>query len=143
MPKPIEEIKYLPKRPLHEEAEDLARKVLSNLLGISLYKEDLKIFGKLKEFDLVNIKARIVGDVKRLTTKGVASAEEADMCKYVWLMEKLEASTGWKWRKIIVGVGWREIFERFARNYNPWLSDVEIYFMDDKGNIHKIRDKGK
>ena len=141
MPKRIEEIKHFPKRPPHEEAEDLARKVLSNLLGIPLYKDDLKIFGKPKEFDLVNIKTRIVGDVKRLTTKGVASAEEADMCKYVWLMEKLEASTGWKWRKIIVGVGWREIFERFARNYDPWLGNLEIYFMDEKGNIHKIRDK--
>jgi hypothetical protein len=108
-----------------------------------LYKENLKILGKPKEFDLVNIKARIVGDVKRLTTKGVASAEEADMCKYVWLMEKLEASTGWKWRKIIVGVGRREIFERFSRNYDPWLGDLEMYFMSEKGSLDKIRDSTK
>jgi hypothetical protein len=141
MPKSLEEMKHLPKRPPHEEAEDLARKVLSSCLGVPLHKENLEIFRKAKEFDLVNIKERIVGDVKRLTTKGVASAEEADMCKYVWLMEKLEASTGWKWRKIIVGAGWREIFERFARNYDPWLGNLEIYFIDEKGNIRKIRDK--
>jgi len=143
MPKSLEEMKHLPKQPPHEEAEDLARKVLSSRLGIPLYKEDLKIFGKAKEFDLVNIKERIVGDVKRLTTKGVASAEEADMCKYVWLMEKLETSTGWEWRKIIVGVGWREIFERFARNYNPWLGNLEIYFIDEKGSLHNIRNSTK
>jgi len=143
MPKSLEEMKHLPKRPPHKEAEDLARKVLSSLIGVPLHKEDLKIFGKAKEFDLVNIKGRIVGDVKRLTTKGVASAEEADMCKYVWLMEKLETSTGWHWRKIIVGVGWREIFERFARNYDPWLGNLEIYFMDEKGSLHKIRNSTK
>lgn len=143
MPRAFEEFKDLLKRPPHEEAEEVARKVLSTLFGVPLYKENLKIFGKPKEFELVNIKERIVGDVKRLTTKGVASAEEADMCKYVWLMEKLEASTGWKWRKIIVGVGWREIFERFARNYNPWLGDLKIYFMDEKGSVEKIRESTK
>lgn len=33
-----------------------------------------------------------------------------------------------------------EIFEKLARSYNPWLSDVEIYIMDDKVDVHKIRD---
>ena len=127
------------RKPPFEEAEDLAKEKMSHVFGVPLDKEKLKIFGKLKEFDLVNIRARVVGDVKRLTTETVASAEEADMCKYVWLMEKLEASTGWKWRKFIVGFGNRRIFDRFAKNYNPWLDDVEIYFIDHKSQVHKLR----
>jgi hypothetical protein len=139
MPKTIEEAKRFSKRPAFKEAEEQAKVALSNLLGITLQKEKLTISGKSKEFDLVNIKARVVGDVKRLTAKGVTSAEEADMCMYVWLMEKLEESTGWKWRKFIVGIGRRSIFERFARNYGPWLGDVEIYFIGDKGKVSKLR----
>ena len=141
MPRTIKELKRFSWRPAFKEAEEQAKVALSNLLGVRLQKEKLMILGKPKEFDLVNIKARIVGDVKRLTAKGVTSAEEADMCMYVWLMEKLEASTGWKWRKFIVGVGRWSIFERFARNYDPWLGNVEIYFIDDRGKVSKLRNR--
>ena len=44
-----------------------------------------------------------------------------------------------KWRKIIVGAGNRKTFETFARRYDPWLEDVEIYFINNTGNIIKLR----
>jgi len=48
-------------------------------------------------------------------------------------MEKLEESSDSN----------RKIFERYAKNYHPWLGDVEIYFVSDEGEIQKIRDAAK
>ena len=138
MPLPPEKVKYLPRRRPFEKAEEEARRALTELLGIPLTKEKLLIFGKRKEFDLVNIKARVVGDVKRYTTKN-PTAEMKEISEYVWLMEKLEASTKWKWRKIIVGAGERSIFEKYVRNYDAWLGDVEIFFLNSKRKLHKLR----
>jgi len=123
------------------DEEEWIREAVSKFLGIRLMKEKLWIFGKEKEFDLVNIDARIVGDIKSYRYSGdMPSAEFSALCEYVWLMEKLEESSGSKWRKIIVGSGNVEIYERYARKYHPWLGDVEIYFINDKGKIKKIRD---
>ena len=47
-------------------------------------------------------------------------------------MEKLEKSSGERLRKIIVGSGNKETFERYTREYDLWLDDVEIYFVDEK-----------
>ena len=55
-------------------------------------------------------------------------------------MEKLEKSSGSKWRKIIVGSCNRKTFENYAKKYHPWLGNVEIYFIDDEGKVQKIRD---
>jgi len=123
--------------------EDVVREIMSDFLKIPLYKERLNIFGKFKEFDLVNVAYRVVGDIKGFTYKGEAAAEFSNIFEYVCLMEKLEQYTGKKWRKIIVGYGRREIFERFKRRYDPWLGDLEIYFVDITGKkkyeIYKIR----
>jgi len=119
--------------------EDVARRVISEFLDVPLYKERVNIFGKFKEFDLVNVAQRIVGDIKGFTYGGVAAAEFSNIVEYVWLMEKLEQYTGVKWRKIIVGYGRCEIFERFKRRYDPWLGDLEIYFIDEKLKVHRIR----
>jgi len=119
--------------------EDVARRIISEFLSIPLYKERIDIFGKLKEFDLVNIGYRVIGDIKGFTYSGPAAAEFSNIIEYVWLMEKLEKYTNVKWRKIIVGYGRREIFERFRKRYDPWLEDLEIYFIDEKLKVHKIR----
>jgi len=141
-------VETVPKRPSKAEVfsaqEEWIREVLSKFLGIRLVKEKLSIFGKEKEFDLVNIDARIVGDIKSYGYSGdTPSAEFSALCEYVWLMEKLEESSGSKWRKIIAGSGNEKIFKRYAKNYHPWLGDVEIYFISDKGKIQKIRDAVK
>lgn len=119
--------------------EERARKIMSRYLGISLYKKKLNINGKYKEFDMVNLEHRVVGDFKRFTYRGQASAEMSNLVEYVWLMEKLEKYTGVKWRKIIVGAGNKETFKKFSRRYDPWLEDLEIYFITENGEVVKIR----
>jgi len=124
--------------------EEQIREVMSRFFGIPLSKEKLSIFGKEKEFDIVNIEAKMVGDIKSYTYSGATpSAEFSTLCEYVWLMEKLEESSGIKWRKILVGSGNRDTFKKYAKNYHPWLGNVEIYFVDEKGEVQKIRDAVK
>lgn len=122
------------------DPEAIARKVMEKYLGVKLEKKKLNIFGKYKEFDLVNIEKGIVGDVKFYTFKGgVPAAQFSNISEYVWLMEKLEQSSGRKWRKFIVGLGNRNTFESYAKRYGPWLGDVEIYFIDDNGKLIELR----
>ncbi len=119
--------------------EDDARRIMSWYLGVPLYKERLEINGKYKEFDLVNIIHRIVGDFKNFKYKGQAMAEMSNIIEYIWVMEKLEKFTGTKWRKIIVRAGNRKTFEKFAKRYDPWLEDVEIYYIDNEHRVIKLR----
>jgi hypothetical protein len=107
--------------------------------GVKLEKKRLNIFGKYKEFDLVNVEHAIVGDVKFYQFRGNPSAQFSTLSEYVWLMEKLEQFTGRKWRKFIVGLGNKETFERYAKIYSPWLGDVEIYFINDDRNLEILR----
>jgi len=124
--------------------EERIRRVISNFLRMPLFKEKLSIFGKEKEFDIVNIEEKVVGDIKIYRYSGsTPSAEFSTISEYVWLMEKLEASSQSRWRKIIVGSGKKEIFEKYAKNYHPWLSNVEIYFVNDRREVFKIRDSVK
>ena len=120
--------------------EEKARRIISEYLGIPLYKARLNVCGKYKEFDIVNVGSRIVGDIKGFTFKGqVASAEYSNLIEYLFIMERLEKCTREKWRKIIVGYGRRKIFEDFARRYNPWLGNLEIYFIKEDGSVQRIR----
>jgi len=52
---------------------------------------------------------------------------------------KLEKSSDRKWRKLIVGMGNRETFEKYAKLYGPWLGDLEIYFIDNNKKLWNIR----
>ena len=113
------------------DPEDVAKRVMERHLGVKLEKRKLNILGKYKEFDLVNVECSIVGDVKCFKFKGSApSAAFSNISECVWLMEKLEQSTGKRWRKMIVGMGNRETFVKYAKRYGPWLGDLEIYFID-------------
>ena len=82
------------------DAESIAKEVMEDYLGVMLEKRNLNIFGKYKEFDLVNLEEAIVGDVKYYTFKGYPSAEFSTISEYIWLMEKLEQSSGRKWEKV-------------------------------------------
>lgn len=120
-------------------SEQRMAKIMSEFLDIQLTKEKLEIFGKQKEFDLVNREHRTVGDIKRPEYRGIPSGVKDSISRDIWLMEKLEASTGEAWKKIIVGWGNRKIFDSYADNYDLWLGDVEIYFIDNEEKVHKIR----
>lgn len=123
----------------HNITEEEARMIISKHIGVPLYKRRVNISGKHKEFDLVNLEYRIVGDFKNFKYKGQASAEMSNIIEYVWLMEKLEKFTGTKWRKMIVGAGNEKTFETFARRYNKWLGDIEIYFISTNKKVKRIR----
>ena len=88
---------------------------------------------------MVSIVHKVIGGFKYLQYKGSAEAEMSNLAGYVWLMEKLEKYTGTKWRKVIVGAGNRKIFEAFARRYNPWLEDIEIYYITPSCQVVRIR----
>lgn len=134
---PTEVLEKIPER---EDTDKKAAEIMSKFLDIPLTKQRFEIYGKRKEFDVANVEHEIVGDVKNLGYKGSSpSAQMEFMSEHIWLMEKLEASTGKKWRKMIVGLGNRQIFETYKRRYDPWLGDVEIYFIDDEDKVHKIR----
>ena len=122
-----------------ENPEEIAKEVMEKHFGVKLEKRRLNIFGKYKEFDLVNVEEAIVGDVKRYTFKGHPAAEFSAISEYIWLMEKLEQSSGRKWRKFIVGLGNKEVFEKYVKLYNPWLGDTEIYFIDQDKNLEILR----
>jgi len=136
---PVEEVRNMPQREDRKIIEKRAARVMSESLGIPLTKQRLEIYGKYKEFDVVNVEHRIVGDVKKFDYEGDSPSGQMDfMSQHIRLMEKLEESTGKKWKKMIVGLGNRKVFETYARRNNPWLEDVEIYFIDN-GKVEKIR----
>ena len=105
------------------------------------------IISFISAFESGNMVVMLFVGVVALERTGVSgatpSAEFSAICEYVWLMEKLEESSSSKWRKIIVGSGNRETFEKHAKNFHPWLGNVEIYFVDNEGKVKKIRNAVK
>lgn len=78
-------------------------------------------------------------DFKHFRYTGPAIAEMSNIVEYIWVMEKLEKYTGSKWRKVIVGAGNKKTFQTFARRHNPWLEDVEIYFIEEDRKVTRLR----
>jgi len=130
----------LPEESPQKAEEERVRRAVSQFLSVPLRKLKLGVFNKQKEFDLVNVEARIVGDVKSYRASNYeASGKKATMSECIWLMEKLEASTSCKWRKIIAGSGDITFFRKYAKSHGTWLGDVEIYFVSASGKVDKIR----
>ena len=42
-------------------------------------------------------------------------------------------------KKFIVGLGNKDTFEMYAKQYGPWLGDVEIYFINEDRKLEIIR----
>ena len=119
-----------------------ARKAIENELGIQLPSEKVNINGKFKNFDLVNIKNKVVGDVKHYkTTVGGnrPSAKISILNEYVWIMQLLEKFENTKWRKLFVVGEDMNMIKKYIVEFEQWLGDVEFYYYSEKTGIKKIR----
>ncbi len=119
-----------------------ARRAIEEELKITLSGEKVNINGKFKNFDLVNIKNKIVGDVKHYkTTEGGnrPSAKISILNEYVWIMQMLEKFDGTKWRKLFVVGEDMEMIKKYIVEFEKWLGDIEFYYYSQQTGIKKIR----
>jgi len=63
------------------DSERIAKEIMKSNFGVNLEKDRLNIFGKYREFDLVNIEHTVVGDIKFLPVK--ASAQFSTCYEYI------------------------------------------------------------
>ena len=85
--------------------EENARKAIEEELKMKLPSQKVAINGKFKNFDLVNLENKVVGDVKhyKMTSGGNRpSAKFSTLNEYVWLMQLLEKFENTKWKKLFV-----------------------------------------
>jgi hypothetical protein len=119
-----------------------ARKAIENELGIQLPSEKVNINGKFKNFDLVNSKNKVVGDVKHYKTTAGGnrpSAKISILNEYVWIMQLLEKFENTKWRKLFVVGEDMNMIKKYIVEFEQWLGDVEFYYYSEKTGIKKIR----
>jgi len=122
--------------------EKSARVAIEQELEMSLSSGKVNINGKFKNFDLVNIENKVVGDVKYYkTTSGGnrPSAKFSIMNEYVWLMQLLEKFENSKWRKLFVVGEDLPMIKNYIKEFDCWLGDIEFYFYADNKKILKIR----
>ena len=125
-----------------QQFENVARKALEDELGCILNGGKININGKVKDFDLLNIDEKIVGDVKhyKMTSGGNnPSAKFSVLNEYSWLMQKLEQYQKQKWRKIFVIGEDLTVVKKYISTFDAWLDDIEIYFCDADGKLTKMR----
>ena len=125
-----------------QQFENIARKLIESELGIILNSGKISINGKTKDFDLLNIDEKIVGDIKhyKMTSGGNnPSAKFSVLNEYAWLMQKLEQFDNQKWKKIFVIGQDRKVVEKYISTFDLWLDDIEIYFCDSDSTLEKMR----
>ena len=111
-----------------------ARKAIEEELGIQLPSEKVNINGKFKNFDLVNVENKVVGDVKHYkTTSGGnrPSAKFSTLNEYVWLMQLLEKFDKVKWKKLFVVGEDIEMIKKYITEFEKWLGDIEFYYYSE------------
>lgn len=122
--------------------EEKARKAIEKELKIQLQCRKVNINGKFKNFDLVNLESKIVGDVKYYkTTSGGnrPSAKFSILNEYVWLMQLLEKFDNTKWKKLFVIGEDLEMIKKYIIEFEKWLGDIEFYYYSEQTGIKKIR----
>ncbi len=109
--------------------------------GCTLDCGEIKINGKPRCFNLLNVDERIVGGIKQYYKTVSGNAPEGKLSalgEYAKLMQRLEQSTKRKWRKLLVIVDPAVIKIYITRN-GAWLDGLEIYPCDEKGRLTKYR----
>jgi len=122
--------------------EEKARKAIEEELKIKLPSEKVNINGKFKNFDLVNVENKVVGDVKHYkTTSGGnrPSAKISILNEYVWIMQLLEKFDNTKWRKLFVVGEDMDMIKKYIIEFDKWLGDIEFYYYSENTGIKKIR----
>jgi len=125
-----------------QDFEEQAREAIEKELGVKLDSGEVSINGKTKNFDLLNINEKIVGDVKHYkTTSGGnrPSAKFSILNEYVWLMQLVEKFDKKHWKKLFVIGEDLEMSKKYINEFDPWLSDIEFYFFSKEIGLKKIR----
>lgn len=125
-----------------QDFENLARHAIEQELNVKLNSGTVNINGKLKNFDLLNVENKIIGDVKNYkTTSGGnrPSAKFSTLNEYVWQMQLFEKYDGQKWKKLFVVGEDMEMIQKYIKEFNPWLGDIEFYYFSTTKGLSKIR----
>lgn len=119
------------------EFEGFARRIMSQYFGVSFTAKNPK--GVPKKFDMVSANDDIVGDAKFLTlvhSKDLPPAKFMEIAGRVWLLEKVVAK-----RRFLVFGNQHRVPEWWLEKYGDLVTDVEFYFIDNKGNVEKLNSK--
>jgi len=122
--------------------ENVARNAIQNELNCILNGGKININGKAKDFDLLNIDEKIVGDIKhyKMTEGGNnPSAKFSTLNEYSWLMQKLERFEKQHWRKIFVIGEDLNLVKKYISTFDAWLDDIEIYYCTADAKLTKMR----
>lgn len=115
--------------------EDLARAKCSDLFGSQLSPGSVGDVGK--EWDMISADGSIVGDAKYYTLvrgKALPPAKFATIAEHVWLMEKTDVQI-----KFLVFGNQIEVPRLWLEKYGNLVSDVRFYFIDDDGEITRLK----
>ncbi len=124
------DIKITPK-----QFEERARAIMSRYFGTPLHKH--RASGWPKEFDLVSKDLRIVGDAKYFSMvrgRSIPPAKFATIAEHVWFLEKIDAEI----KFLVFGNDIRVPLE-WLKRYGDFVKEVRFYFIDEKGNIQKLK----
>ena len=125
-----------------QDFENKARTAIEKELGTKLPSGFLNINGKMKNFDLINEKLRIVGDIKnyKKTSGGNRpSAKFSILNEYVWLMQLLEKYDNKEWKKLFVIGEDLTMLKDYVKEFEKWLGNIEFYFFSTNSGIKRIR----
>lgn len=114
--------------------EKYARKCLSDYFGVELKSGQCR--GVPKLFDFVSDDGKIVGDAKYFTlVKGRAlpPAKFSVIAEHVWLLEKTNVE-----KKFLVFGNDKRVPIRWLEKYGDLFSNIDFYFIDDKGKIELL-----
>lgn len=117
------------------EFEEFAREIMSQYFSVELTEKNPK--GSPKRFDMVSLDGEIIGDAKFLTLvhrEHLPPAKFMEIAGHVWLLEKVKAE-----RLFLVFGNQKRVPEWWLEKYGNLVQSVEFYFIDDKGNVERLK----